>query len=104
MVLAEPAVSDQGTTVCGVGTELSDSLIGRMENFGVARLTVEGHPVKKSGEDKSLAELEAELDTRFSHHAAVPLMMEIKGVFRERLHERIREMEGGDVDAAPPAE
>ncbi len=104
MVLAEPATSEQGTTICGPGTELTENLIGRLERFGVARVTVEGHPVKKAGEDKSLADLEAELDTRFSHLEDNSLMMELKGVFREQLHERMQELAPGEAGGAPPPE
>lgn len=98
MVLADPAHNEQGTVVCGPGTELTESLIGRLERFGVARITVEGHPVRKRGEEKSPAELAAELDRRFAAHQDSPLMMELKAVFRDQLDARMQEMrpEGSD--------
>lgn len=101
MILAEPASGEQGTTVCGIGTELTGTLISRLENFGVTRLTVEGHPVQKKGDDKTLPELLGELDTRFSHVEDQPLTMELKAAFREQIHERMTEMAVGDDEAAP---
>lgn len=97
MVLAEPAQNEQGTVICGAGTLLDDTLLGRMERFSVVRITVEGHPVKKKGDDKSEDELAAMLDARFARHADNELMMGVKAVFREQLHARMTEMAGGDA-------
>lgn len=100
MVLAEPAESEQGTVVCGAGTTLTETLINRLQKFGVTRLIVEGHPVKKVGEDETVEQQLAALDRRFAAHADNELMMQLKQVFRDRIHERAREDAG---DAAEPA-
>ena len=101
MVLADAAENEKGTVVCGPGTPLTEILIGRLERFGVGRISVEGHPVKKAGEDKSLETLAAELDARFAKHTDNPLMMEVKGVFHAQLQERMAEFSGetGEADA-----
>ena len=105
MVLADPAENEQGMVVCGPGTPLTETLIGRLERFGVVRISVEGHPVAKAGEDKSEGDLAAELDARFARHTDDPLMMDLKGVFREQLHTRMTEMSGeaGDGNEAGDA-
>lgn len=104
MVLAEPASSEQGTTVCGPGTELTETLITRLGRFGVSRITVEGHPVPKKGEDKSLTQLTKELDVRFSRVQDNPLMMELKAVFREQLHDRMQQRGAPDDAIVPDAD
>lgn len=57
--------SPTGMPICGKGTELSDSLISRLQQMGVQSLYVEGHPVWQEG-DRGLAEQLADLEKRFS--------------------------------------
>ena len=57
--------SPAGIPICGKGTVLTDSLIMRLQHLDVQSVYVEGHPVQLDG-DKSLPELLAELDRRFS--------------------------------------
>ena len=87
--LAEPAETDKGQIICAPGTELSESLITRLVNFGVSRVTVEGKPVATAGSHRTAEEQVAALDTCFMHHTQQALMMEVKQVFRERLEARL---------------
>lgn len=57
--------SPTGMPICGKGTELSDSLISRLQQMGVQSLYVEGHPVWQEG-DRDLTEQLADLEKRFS--------------------------------------
>ena len=57
--------SPTGMPICGKGTELSDSLISRLQQMGVQSLYVEGHPVWQEG-DRGLTEQLADLEKRFS--------------------------------------
>ncbi|AJE02877.1 hypothetical protein [Geobacter pickeringii] len=94
MVLARPVTrvdAPQGPPICGKGTVLTVSLIERLRNQGIRMLTVEGRPVAMEGE-KSLDELLAELDRRFSKVETVPLMQRLKGMYRTLI---IRSMGGG---------
>lgn len=93
MVLARDvkrADNPQGPPICGRGTVLSASLIERLRNLGITSLVVEGHPVSIEGE-KTLDDLLAELDRRFSKVANVPLMARLKEIYRRNI---IRSMGG----------
>jgi hypothetical protein len=94
MILARDvkrADNPQGPPICGRGTTLSASLIERLRNLGITSITVEGHPVTVEGE-KTLDDLLADLDRRFSKVANVPLMARLKEIYRGNI---IRSM-GGD--------
>jgi hypothetical protein len=68
MVLARDVFrndSPAGIPICGKGTTLTDSLIGRLAHLGVQSIYVEGHPVQQEGE-RSLKEQLADLERRFS--------------------------------------
>jgi len=68
MVLARDVFrndSPAGIPICGKGTTLTDSLIGRLAHLGVQSIYVEGHPVQQEGE-RSLEEQLADLERRFS--------------------------------------
>ncbi len=71
----------QSPPICGRGTTLSASLIERLKNLGIKSITVEGHPVVVEGE-KTLDDLLADLDRRFSKLANVPLMGRLKEIYR----------------------
>ena len=63
MVLARDVFrsdSPAGIPICGRGTPLTDSLIGRLANLGVQSVYVEGHPVQQDG-DRSLEDQLAEI-------------------------------------------
>lgn len=94
MVLARDvrrADNPQGPPICGRGTTLSRSLIERLRNLGITSIMVEGHPVTVEGE-KTLDDLLADLDRRFSKVANVPLMARLKEMYRRNI---VRSM-GGD--------
>lgn len=94
MILARPvarADAPQGAPICGKGTVLTLPLIERLRNQGIRMLTVEGRPVDMEGE-KSLDDLLAELDHRFSKVETVPLMQRLKEIYRTII---IRSMGGG---------
>lgn len=97
MVLARDIRRNENAQVppiCGRGTVLTASLIERLINMGIKSLTVEGHPVAVEGE-KTLEDLLADLDHRFSKVANVPLMGRLKEIYRKNI---IRSMggEGGE--------
>jgi len=72
----------EGPPVCGKGVALTESLIERLGQKGVASVTVEGHPVKIEGE-QTLDELLAALDRRFRKVEGDPVMMRLKELFRQ---------------------
>lgn len=93
MVLAREvkrADNPQSPPVCGRGTVLTASLIGRLVNLGIKSLVVEGHPVAVAGE-KSLDDLLADLDRRFGRVDDVPIMQRLKEIYRGHI---IRSMGG----------
>lgn len=68
MVLARDVFrndSPAGIPICGKGTTLTESLIGRLAHLGVQSVYVEGHPVQQEGE-RSLEEQLADLERRFA--------------------------------------
>jgi len=100
-ILAEPAESDHGQVICGAGTELTETLIGRLVNFGVSRISVEGKPIAIAGSQLSADEQRTALDRCFMHHTDNALMIELKQVFRERLEARLAETDAGGSGVVP---
>ncbi len=49
MVLAKPVARGDGIAVAAAGTELSESLLDRLDTMGVTHLVVEGEPVALDG-------------------------------------------------------
>jgi hypothetical protein len=49
MKLARPVVKEGGMTIMAEGMELTDSLISRLQNMKIDRITVQGSPVDMGG-------------------------------------------------------
>ncbi len=45
MVLEKPVTRENGMTLIGAGTELTESLIQRLENMGIESVIVQGNPL-----------------------------------------------------------
>lgn len=73
-----------GPPLCGKGVVLTAPLIMRLRNMGVQTVTVEGHPVHFEGE-KSLDELLADIEFRFSRVGGNPRMEYLKELFRQQI-------------------
>lgn len=96
MVLARDVFrreSANGIPICGKDTELTDSLITRLENLNIHSVYVEGHPVWSEG-DLSLAETLRALDNRFEKVRHDPLMAKIHGIYAEHLKRSMGESGG----------
>lgn len=94
MVLAREvkrADNPQGPPICGKGTVITAALLERLRNLGVKTLTVEGRPVELEGE-KTLDDMLADLDRRFSKVEGNPLMQRLRELFRAGI---VRSVEGG---------
>ena len=86
MKLAKDVLTDNGRVLCGQGTELTDSLLSRLDNLGIESITVEGFPVPMPGEEvKPLEVLIEELEERFKMVTSEPLLMEIKEILKKQL-------------------
>lgn len=73
--------SPLGMPVCGKGTELTDSLIARLEHLGTRTVYVVGHPVRDDA-GESLEKMLTELDRRFSRVADDPLTAPLLEIYR----------------------
>jgi len=82
-----------GIPICGKGTELTDSLIARLENMDIQTVHVEGHPVWEEGE-RSFDDLLRDLDGRFSKTLHEPLNAMLYDIYKAFL---IKSM-GSDSD------
>jgi hypothetical protein len=89
MKLAKPITNEQGMTLCGEGTELTEVLINRLSNMEVTRIVVEGHPVDTGKPEKNLDQLVEELHARFIQVETDPLMLKIKTIILERLKKKL---------------
>lgn len=99
MILAKEVRKDDdeiSPPICGKGIVLTESLLSRLERMGIQALSVEGHPVKMEG-DKSVDELLAALDKRFSKVMDDPIMIKLKDIYKENI---IKSMEGQDARPA----
>ena len=73
MILSRPVVLPNGITLCGPGTELSDSLIQRLTLRGIKRIHVRGHPLPARSHTPMQQRLR-ELHRRFNRVHHIPLM------------------------------
>ena len=80
-----------GMPICGKDTELTESLIARLENMDVQTVYVVGHPVWEDGES-SFDDLQRELDERFCKTFNEPLNASLYAICKANL---IKSM-GGD--------
>jgi len=90
MILAKRVENERGMALCKEGTELTDSILLRFENAGIAFISVEGRPVAVEGE-KSVAEQLSEVEHRFEKTASDPAMLKIKEIVVENLRNRYGE-------------
>lgn len=83
MKLTKPVVNDAGMVLLGEGTELTNSLIERLQNMNIGSVYVEG----TSSPEKSLDEALAELDARFKKTENEPYMGTLKRLLKEHIEE-----------------
>ena len=80
MILAKPLL--RGTMVIlGVGTQLTDAWISRIEDMEIDHLFIEGHPEQAIPEEEALAQL----DSRFKHVEDQPYMKFLKKLVKEHI-------------------
>ena len=84
MILAKEILNPDGLVLCGAGTELSDTLLGRLASMDVIDVTVEGHPVNIEGE-KTLQEELQEIDLRFQRVEDIAPLMYLKKRIQAKL-------------------
>ena len=80
MKLAKPVLKEGGMTIMAEGMELTDSLIVRLENMKIDRITVQCHPVDMGGAGSGTkwAERRERLDVLFRRHTNDKWMMRVK--------------------------
>jgi len=80
MKLAKPVTKEGGMTIMAEGMELTDSLISRLENMSIDRITVQGHPVDMggAGAGTKYAERLERLDTLFRRYTGDKWMVRVK--------------------------
>ncbi|MDA3833231.1 MAG: hypothetical protein PF495_07520 [Spirochaetales bacterium] len=90
MILGRDVITPEGRTLCGQGTELSESMIARFMKMEIPYISVEGHPVKVEGE-KTLKEQLRDIEKRFSKVNHVPPLMFLKKKIMIRLAASMKE-------------
>ena len=86
-----------GIPICGKKTELTDTLIARLENLKVPSVYVEGHPVWEEGES-SLDDVLRELDGRFAKVRQDPLTAKLHDIYADYLQRSMGESGGRKTD------
>jgi hypothetical protein len=81
MKLAKPVRNESGMILLGENTELSDSLIRRLENMNIESVSI----IAEAQNEKSPEELLAELGKRFKKTETEPHMGLIKRLFEEHI-------------------
>jgi len=81
MKLAKPVIKEGGMTIMAEDMELTESLISRLENMKIDRITVQGHPVDMggAGSGTKYAERLERLDVLFRQYTADKWMQRVKG-------------------------
>ncbi|MCL5062878.1 MAG: hypothetical protein M0Z70_12220 [Nitrospiraceae bacterium] len=84
MKLSKPVVNEAGMILLGEGTEITDSLIERLQNMNVSSVYVEEGASKPQ---KSKEDIMAEIDARFKKTENEPHMGMLKKLFKEHVEE-----------------
>ena len=77
MILEKPVTRENGMTLVGAGTELTESLLQRLENMGIESIVVEGSPLTPDGENPYAAKIER-LDHLFRQYTQDKWMQKVK--------------------------
>ena len=83
MVLAKPVQREDAMVLLAGGTELSTTLIKRLESMGVEQIVVEGNPVDMDGLLATSSRTADDLDRLFRKHADNEFMMKLKAHLAE---------------------
>lgn len=86
MSLAKPATNSTGQTILAAGIELDEALIARIQGLGVSAIYVKEDSAEGGSPEKTLADLEQELDCRFRKAAGDPAREMIREAIRQHLH------------------
>ncbi|WP_319466486.1 hypothetical protein [uncultured Pseudodesulfovibrio sp.] len=80
MKLGKAVTKEGGMTIMAEGMELTDSLISRLENMKIDRITVQGHPVDMggAGSGTKYAERIERLDVLFRKYAQDKWMTRVR--------------------------
>ncbi|MBU4191171.1 MAG: hypothetical protein KKD85_02415, partial [Proteobacteria bacterium] len=80
MKLARPVLKDGGMIIMAEGMELTDSLIVRLTNMKIDRITVQGHPVDMggAGSGTKYAERMERLDVLFRRYGQDKWMVRVR--------------------------
>jgi len=92
MVLAKPVARESGVILMGEGTDLSESLIGKLKDLEIQSITVKGRPLS-TGEEKTLEQIYDELESRFTTVADDKFCNQIKDMVKKCLKRRHEESE-----------
>ena len=96
MVLAEPLLRDDGIPLVGAGFELTDAVIERFRQMGVAVIVVAGNGPGRSVE---LARIASELPRLFRRQRANPFMMGLQGILSKHYARKIAELKAAEEEA-----
>ncbi len=102
MILDKPLLRDNGLVLVAEGTELSDTLLGRLLTMGIETIVVKGNPVDLDGAGggSSFCQRAERMDHLFRKYQADPFMMKLK----ERLTEYFKLKAAAEAAAQAAAE
>jgi hypothetical protein len=82
MMLAKPMARENGVVIMAEGTELTDSLIYRLENMKIDHIVVKGNPVDMGSASISAQERIKRMDHLFRMHGKNVWMGKVKGFLK----------------------
>lgn len=102
MVLDKPILRDTGQILVAQGTEISESLLSRLENMGISSVTVHGNPVEMEGvtPPKTYQQRIDELDHLFRRYKDDKWMSKMKSFIRSYFKRKIAAEEAAARAAA----
>lgn len=92
MVIAKPVMNESGVVLIGEGTALTDAALEKLKDLEIPHVIVKGRPLDAGTPEKSLDQLYAELDERFTLVAADKLCMQIKDLIKKDMKRRKEEV------------
>lgn len=102
MVLDKPILRNNGQILVAQGTEISESLLSRLENMGISAVTVQGNPVEMEGvtPPKTYQQRIDELDHLFRRYNDDKWMSKMKSFIRSYFKRKIAAQKAASRAAA----
>jgi hypothetical protein len=89
MILAKPALREDGIVLVGEGLVLTDSILEKLKSSDLSSLVVKGHPLPGLGKDMNLSKVRERMPHLFRKYEDDPFMNTMRNLLEHFLDKAI---------------